>query len=204
MTSKTNRPNDPDPLFEVRTNYLLGHYQAAINAALTLQSKNQSIEISLARDVYVYRCYLEQANYNLVLEEIPETSTSKPLQVIRLLAHYQSNDKRQSGVEANQSLIEKLEQILNTNSSCKEEDMWAHYLTATLYYRMHVYDRTLRHLFVILQSDESFLEAYISLPFLLRNELMILPSPSSSFSFERTHNVLYVSLFVDLIPLGEH
>jgi hypothetical protein len=161
MTSKSTRPNDPDPLFDVRTNYLLGHYQAAINAALALHSKNQRIEISLARDVYVYRCYLEQANYNLVLAEIPEKGTSKPLQVIRLLAQYLNNDKRQNGVEANQSLIEKLEQILNTNSAFKEEDTWTHYLTAMFYYRMNIYDRTLHHLFIILQSDESFLEAYV-------------------------------------------
>jgi len=164
MTNKPRNPNDvtSDLLFEVRTNYWLGHYQAAINAALTLQSKIHSKEVALERDVYVYRSYLEQTNYNIILEEINETSSPKPLQVIRLLALYLSNDKRSTGVEANQTLVDNLEQILTTDSSLKEENLWTHYLAAALYYRMSVYDRTLRQLAVVLQKEESFLEAYVS------------------------------------------
>jgi coatomer protein complex subunit epsilon len=163
MTNKPRNPNDvtSDLLFEVRTNYWLGHYQAAINAALTLQSKIHSKEVALERDVYVYRSYLEQTNYNIILEEINETSSPKPLQVIRLLALYLSNDKRSTGVEANQTLVDNLEQILTTDSSLKEENLWTHYLAAALYYRMSVYDRTLRQLAVVLQKEESFLEARV-------------------------------------------
>jgi tetratricopeptide (TPR) repeat protein len=165
MSEKSDKPKEFDLLFEVRTNYWLGHYQAAINASLALNTKTRNNEITLERDIYVYCSHLEQGNYKIVLEEINFTSSAKPLQVIRVLAEYLCGEKHISGIEANQELVTRVEHILTATSSStstpSKEINWIHYLVAVFYYRLFVFERALRHLLIVLQNDDSFLEARV-------------------------------------------
>jgi coatomer protein complex subunit epsilon len=80
-------------LFELRNYFVLGNYQAAINAGnavkpATLKNENDKAE----RDCYVYRSYIAQGNYALVLQEIKEKSSHPSLQAVRLLALYLSKE----------------------------------------------------------------------------------------------------------------
>jgi len=55
-------------LFEVESFLLLGHYQAAVNAASSL--KLNDAQVKLQRDVLLYRAHIEQGDLLLTVEEI--------------------------------------------------------------------------------------------------------------------------------------
>jgi len=80
---------DSDVLFDVRNYFLLGNYQAAINEGnnVNVRSDRERLE----KDTYVYRSYIAQGNYKIVLEEI-EDSAAAPLQAVKLLATYLSSE----------------------------------------------------------------------------------------------------------------
>jgi len=78
-----------DPLFEVRNYFLLGNYQAAINEGNNLNPRNERDR--LEKDSYVYRSYIAQGNYKIVLDEVGD-SAPVPLQAVKLLANYLSSD----------------------------------------------------------------------------------------------------------------
>jgi len=70
-------------LFEVESYVLLGHLQAAINAAQALKIQDPSAR--LQRDVLLYRAYIEQGDSQLVADEIRDDA-SPALQALKLLA----------------------------------------------------------------------------------------------------------------------
>eukprot|EP01120_Amphizonella_sp_Union-15-10_P013134 TRINITY_DN6067_c0_g1_i1.p1 TRINITY_DN6067_c0_g1~~TRINITY_DN6067_c0_g1_i1.p1 ORF type:complete len:290 (-),score=49.32 TRINITY_DN6067_c0_g1_i1:99-968(-) len=74
-----------DVLFDLRSYFLLGNYQTAINEGTKATVQDEATKIQ--RDVYLFRCYIEQGNYQLVLEEIKSTSPPD-LKAVRLLALY--------------------------------------------------------------------------------------------------------------------
>lgn len=55
-------------LFEIESYVLLGHYQAAINAASSLKTNDP--QVKLQRDILLHRAHIEQGDYLLVTEEI--------------------------------------------------------------------------------------------------------------------------------------
>merc|ERR1719282_246304 len=71
---------DEDTLYNLRNNFYIGNYQAAINEA-------DSIPDSELKSLYVYRSYIGLGNYELVQEEINDDS-SPELQAVRCLADY--------------------------------------------------------------------------------------------------------------------
>ncbi|XP_071715740.1 coatomer subunit epsilon-1-like [Rutidosis leptorrhynchoides] len=77
----------PDVLFNLRNNFYLGAFQAAINnsdiAGLT---EDDSIE----RDCLVYRSYIALGSYQLVINEV-NSSAATSLQAVKLLALYLSS-----------------------------------------------------------------------------------------------------------------
>jgi len=79
-----------DQLFEVRNFFILGNYQAAINEATSLSSEDLNESECIERDVYVYRSYIGQGNFDLVLNEV-KLSAPTPLQVVKLLATFLRN-----------------------------------------------------------------------------------------------------------------
>jgi len=74
-------------LFEVESFLLLGHYQAAINAAGSL--KTADAQVKLQRDILLYRAYVEQGDHALVIEEIRDDSAPS-LIAVKLLAQFVS------------------------------------------------------------------------------------------------------------------
>jgi len=81
---------DTSDLFELKNFFLLGNYQAAINEAMSLSNLSEATQQE--RDIYVYRCYIAQGKYQLVLDEIKENA-SVSLLGVKLLATYLSKEE---------------------------------------------------------------------------------------------------------------
>ncbi|GAB4840878.1 hypothetical protein Ancab_021638 [Ancistrocladus abbreviatus] len=77
----------PDLLFNLRNNFYLGAYQAAINDS---NVPNLSQEDAIERDCLVHRSYIALGSYQLVINEI-DPSAATPLQAVKLLALYLSS-----------------------------------------------------------------------------------------------------------------
>lgn len=84
----------PDALFSLRNNFQLGAYQAAINeSSLGGLSEAESIE----RDTIVYRSYIALGSYQLVIDEITDSSATA-LQAVKLLAIYLADRSNKDSV----------------------------------------------------------------------------------------------------------
>ena len=77
----------PDHLFNLRNNFYLGAFQAAINNS---DVPNLSPDDAVERDSLVYRSYIALGSYQLVVHEI-DASAPTPLQAVKLLALYLSS-----------------------------------------------------------------------------------------------------------------
>jgi coatomer protein complex subunit epsilon len=82
---------DTDPLFELRNLFLIGNYQSAINEGLTLDHLPEAHKVD--RDVIIYRAYIAKGDYNLVLEEIKDSSPHAGLVAVKALASYLSSER---------------------------------------------------------------------------------------------------------------
>ncbi|CAK1580822.1 unnamed protein product [Parnassius mnemosyne] len=77
---------DVDELFDVKNAFYIGNYQQAINEA---QSINPSSPlVSLQRDALLYRSYIAQGNYRIVLQELKNADPM--LQPLKTLVDYLS------------------------------------------------------------------------------------------------------------------
>ncbi|KAL9452945.1 hypothetical protein AB3S75_005669 [Citrus x aurantiifolia] len=161
----------PDHLFNLRNNFYLGAYQAAINNSdLTNLSPDDAVE----RDCLVYRSYIALGSYQLVISEIDE-SAATPLQAVKLLALYLSSpDNKESTIS---SLKEWLsDPAIGSNATLRliagiifmhEEDynealkhtnaggtMELHALNVQIFLKMHRSDYAERQLRAMQQIDE--------------------------------------------------
>jgi hypothetical protein len=139
--------SQPDPLFDLRTFFWLGNYQAGINAGT--RSKTQTDAQRLERDIYMYRCYIEQANYPIVLEEITENHKSKALQAVRLLAQYtKEKSNAANNAEFNENFAAKLETLLGEELNAEEDDgKWLQIIAGILYNRMGLLEKAFKTVF---------------------------------------------------------
>eukprot|EP00891_Asterochloris_glomerata_P000756 jgi/Astpho2/756/Aster-00617 len=78
--------SEPDLLFNVRNNFYLGAFQAAIAEASDLEGLSDAEKFE--RDCYVYRAYIELGSYELVINEVSGNSPMA-LQAVKLLAEFQ-------------------------------------------------------------------------------------------------------------------
>ncbi|KAI8329417.1 coatomer epsilon subunit-domain-containing protein [Chlamydoabsidia padenii] len=75
-------------LFGIRNMFALGNYQALINQISSSRQFN-SPEATLEAHTYLYRSYVAQGKFNLVLSDIKDTQDVDPgLRAVRLLALY--------------------------------------------------------------------------------------------------------------------
>jgi tetratricopeptide (TPR) repeat protein len=157
--------SQPDPLFDLRTFFWLGNYQAGINAGT--RSKIQTDAQRLERDVYMYRCYIEQANYPIVLEEIAENHKSKALLAVRLLAQF-TKEKSNGGniVQINENFAPQLEALLSEEYNPEEDDgKWLQIIGGILYNRMGLLEKAFKTVFnsPTLEARALILEIYLRL-----------------------------------------
>lgn len=123
----------PDLLFEIRNSFFIGNYQYCINEAQKLKFNDPSVQ--LEKDVFMYRAYIAQHKYGVVINDI--TSSSEPeLQHIKMLAVYLSgNPDKKKDVMV--SLENKLQNV-------NPDDKILPLIAGLIYYLDENYDSTLR------------------------------------------------------------
>ncbi|CAN0920239.1 Coatomer subunit epsilon-1 [Linum grandiflorum] len=161
----------PDHLFNLRNNFYLGAFQAAIN---TSDVPNLSPEDAVERDCLVHRSYIALGSYQLVISEIDD-SAATPLQAVKLLALYLSNpDNKQSVISSlkewladsaigNNAILRLVAGIIFMNEEDYNEalkhthaggTMELHALNVQIFIKMHRTDFGERQLRVMQQIDE--------------------------------------------------
>ncbi|GAB1862883.1 Coatomer subunit epsilon [Camponotus japonicus] len=88
---------DVDELFDVRNHFYIGNYQQCINEAQKI--KPSSPEVTMERDVLLYRAYIAQRKFRVVLDEINNLSPPE-LQPLKTLADYFANPHRREDIIA--------------------------------------------------------------------------------------------------------
>jgi len=127
-----------DQLFDIRAAFLTGNYQQCVNDAPKL---SVSPELKTERDVLMYRAYIAQRKYGVVLDEIRPSSADE-LKAVRTYAEYLSNESRRD------SIIKELDAQMSGNVDLTNHTFLL--MTASMYYHEQNYDSALRTLH---QSD---------------------------------------------------
>ncbi|EOY25601.1 Coatomer epsilon subunit isoform 1 [Theobroma cacao] len=161
----------PDHLFNLRNNFYLGSYQAAINNS---DLPNLSPDDAVERDCLVYRSYIALGSYQLVINEI-DSSAATPLQAVKLLALYLSNPhEKESTISSlkewlsdpaigNNAILRLIAGIIfmheeDYNEALKHTNaggtMELHALNVQIFIKMHRSDYAEKQLRVMQQIDE--------------------------------------------------
>eukprot|EP01125_Pyxidicula_operculata_P012168 TRINITY_DN3991_c0_g1_i4.p1 TRINITY_DN3991_c0_g1~~TRINITY_DN3991_c0_g1_i4.p1 ORF type:complete len:135 (-),score=36.18 TRINITY_DN3991_c0_g1_i4:82-486(-) len=120
-------------LFELKTFFLLGNYQQAINMAGNVSVENDAER--LEKDILVYRCYVEQGEYGIVLDEI-NGQAPLPLLVVKVLASFLSNPNTHEKVFAT------LAQWVESGETSKHPQLQL--LVALIYFKANRLEEALR------------------------------------------------------------
>jgi len=144
--------NDVDELFELRNSFYIGNFQHCINEAQSLNPSSSDLKVE--RDVFLYRAYIAQGKYGLVLSEV--TASSPPeLQGVRLLADYLQNPGKK------ETIIKSIESKLNGSDFSEYFLLMA----SVIYFHENDTDSALRCLFqsTALECSALSVQIYISL-----------------------------------------
>jgi len=85
----------PDPLFMVKTAFYIGSFRQCVKDAQKLQSGDQVVD--LERDVLMYRAYLGEGKFNLVIGEV-ETRSGPEFKALLLLAKLMQNPSNKDAI----------------------------------------------------------------------------------------------------------
>ncbi|ESP00507.1 hypothetical protein LOTGIDRAFT_157712 [Lottia gigantea] len=128
-----------DELFDIKTALYIGNYQHCVNEAQKLKIRDG--ELKTQRDVIMYRAYIAQRKYGVVLDEI---NSSKPaeLQAVKMFADYLSSDSRR------ESIVKSIDSKMTGSVDISNNTFLL--MAASIYYHEQNSDAALRSLH---QSD---------------------------------------------------
>ncbi|XP_015369723.1 PREDICTED: coatomer subunit epsilon [Diuraphis noxia] len=143
---------EANELFDIKNSYYIGNYQQCINDAQK-EPPNYG-NLRLQRDIFMYRAYLAQKKYGIVLAEIKPNS-SPELKPFKLLAEYLQTPSNRNSIL--KTLEEELENMYEINHSLV-------IVATTIYNHEHNYESALR----ILKNDDTLEGLTLSLIIYLR------------------------------------
>lgn len=133
-------------LFDLKTQFMLGQYQTAINEGGRVKPKDEFGRIE--KDVFVYRAFIEQGKYHVVLDELKGDNIPSPLKAVRALASFLSGQT--SAADATAQADEWLR-----DPDFAQDDMVLLVL-AILYDRLNLTQKAMQCVF-----NNKLLEAYV-------------------------------------------
>ncbi|CAF2939243.1 unnamed protein product [Rotaria sp. Silwood2] len=122
---------EPDELFEIRTNFYTGNYQQTINEATKLKVPQN---LQTEKDLFMYRAYIAQKKYGVVLDEIRPSASQEELVTVRLLADFLANESKRDNI------LRDLDNKMGGNV----KNSFCLLMTAYMYYLSENYETTLK------------------------------------------------------------